>query len=128
MSTRKPRPRADLPRPLVEALQAKATAQGTNASHLFHHWVLQAAQLVLAGQGSALPQEKRATRGSLGGDVVEVRWLQGLDEYARCRDLIAGAGSSVPAVLRTAGRRYLAEGVDAVSMRWPAKGAMKVPA
>ncbi len=129
MSTRK-RPRAwvDLPEQLVDDLHVVATEQGTNAAALCFHWVVEAARLAARGYGAHLPQERRARRHSLGGAVKPVTWAQNPDDYRRCKALIDEAGSSVPAVLRHAVRRYLEAGGDVVAMTWPAKGAVAVAA
>lgn len=117
---RTPRPEAELEEHLVAAFRAKA---GTRANPLCAHWVLQAARMVKAGQGHKLPQERRIA--SRGGKLSRISWPQDMDEYGDCADLIHGSGSSVAAVLRTAITRYLPDGVNAVTMSWPAKGVLR---
>jgi len=117
------RPQVPLPESLVSRLAEAADSNGESVGELCYHWIITAARLVQAGKGRRLPQQHRAPRGTV-GPVRTVRWKQSADQFHKCRDLITGAGSSVPAVLREAGEAYLAAGNDAVMMAWPGKRAI----
>lgn len=117
------RPYVELPVPLVDDLRHQAEANGTTVAALCFHWVITAARFAQQGYGHRLPQERRARRGTL-GETREVRWPQGRESYSACQALIAGAGSSVAAVLRTAGLAYVEAGGDVVMMAWPPKSAL----
>ena len=124
---RKYRPNVDLPTQLVADIAAAADAAGTTSSALYYHWIVEAARMSSRGYGNLLPQERRAPRGTIGA-VEQARWLQSRDDYRRCKELIEAAGSSVAAVLRHAGQRYLEAGGDAVLMTWPSKSTVPVAA
>lgn len=127
--TRSHRTYVELPADLVAHLRAHAEFRGVTVSELCFHWVVTAARLAHQGNGRLLPQvglqgtQRRAERGSR--DAVKVvRWLQGQDEWSRCRAEIQAAGSSVGAVLQQAAEEYVAVDGDVLAMTWPPKSAL----
>lgn len=121
------RPSVELQAALVDDVHELAVANGTTVGALFFHWVVTAARIANQGQGQRLPQERRARRHSI-GEAKNTHWPQGRDSYVKCRTAIAGAGSSVAAVLRTAGLAYVEAGGDVVTMAWPPKSGLAVAA
>lgn len=104
---------------LVERVGRHAEANGVNTSDLYYKWVTEAAQLAYRGYGHLLPPRPPRARKGERGEVSIARWKQGRDEYARCRKLIEGAGSSISTVLNVAGERYDEADGDVVAMDWP---------
>ena len=122
---RRYRPSVDLPVELIARVNACAEANGTSTAELIYSWVITASRLAYRERGHLLPLVprihagvRRAEHGTR-GEVHEVRWLQSKENVGRCRELIHGAGSTLPAVLKAAAEAYLAADGDEVAMRWP---------
>lgn len=109
----------ELPASLMERVGRRADVNEVNTSDLYYKWVTEAAQLAYRGYGHLLPPRPPRARKGEREKMSIARWKQGTVEYARCRDLIEGAGSSMATVLREAGEHYDVAGGDVAAMDWP---------
>lgn len=119
---RKRRTWVELSSALLDELHRLAEENETSVPVLCYHWLTMAAWLAAHGQGHLLPPGRRARRGSL-GETRPIQFPQSKTEYQRVKRAIEAAGSSVAAVLRTAGEAYVRSGGDIVTMGWPSAQA-----
>jgi len=92
---------------------------GVTAATLLYGWYVAAARAVQQGRGHAFPRGGKYPRGSIGAPLMQVHWSQGGEEYRRCRDRLAAAGTDPTVVLRAAVAAYIAAKGDILSMAWP---------
>ena len=112
-----------VPVDLHAASVAVAERRGHVRSGLVLSWVIDAARVAAAGHGELLPRAEPPARRGHAEPSTMVFWTQGDLEYARCSELIEGAGSSLIAVVKAALRAYVEADGALIDMAWPPASA-----